>query len=109
MKPAGEPLKRLLSRLQLDEPMLGWKAVTLWRELTGDKVADHTRAVRFQRGTLVVEVDHPSWMNELSYIKHHMIEEINKHLGEPVVKAIQFKPRGGFSGAGGPASTKENK
>ena len=108
MKPAGEPLKQLLSRLRLDEPLMGWKAVTLWRELAGEKVADHTRAVRFQRGTLVVEVDHPSWMNELSYLKHRMIDEINKHLGKPVVKAIQFKPKAGSSGSGASPSKKEH-
>ena len=108
MKPAGEPLKQLLSRLRLEEPLMGWKAVTLWRELAGEKVADHTRALRFQRGTLVVEVDHPSWMNELSYLKHQLIDEINRHLGRPVVKAIQFKPKGGSFGSEASPKTKED-
>ena len=73
--------------------MQGWHAVSLWEEIAGEKVASHTRAVRFQQGTLVIEVDNPSWMNELSYIKHHLIEEINKQLEKPVVKGIIFRPR----------------
>jgi len=93
LKRANGSLKRLLSHLGLEEPMLGWQAVSQWHEITGEKVASHTQAIRFQQGILVVEVDNPSWMNELSYMKHQLVEEINKKLDRPVVKTIIFRPR----------------
>ena len=48
----GGPLKDLLARLRLSGPMVGWRAVELWPEVVGERVAARTRAVAFREGTL---------------------------------------------------------
>jgi len=93
VKRAKEPLKQLLTKLGLESSVLGWQAVSLWEGIAGEKIAHHTRAVRFQQGALIIEVDNASWMNELLYMKQELLEEINKHLERPVIKAIVFRPQ----------------
>jgi predicted nucleic acid-binding Zn ribbon protein len=90
-----KPLKDLLDRLGLAAPMEGWAAVSLWGEVVGERVAAHTRAVAFRDGTLVVEVDSASWMNELSYLKRRMAEELNRRLGRDLVLDIRLTPAAG--------------
>ncbi len=95
MDKIGAPLKDLLSRLHLSVPMLGWRAVEVWPEAVGSRVAARARAVAFRDGTLFVEVDSATWMNELGYLKHHMVTELNRRLGEEVVREIRLQPASG--------------
>ncbi len=88
----GGPLRDLLARLRLSEPMAGWQAVEGWPEVVGDRVAARARAVSFREGTLVVEVDSPTWMNELTYLKQRMIQDLNRKLGSPIVRDIRLQP-----------------
>ncbi len=88
----GGPLKDLLDRLRLSESMAGWKAVEVWPEAVGERVASHTRAIAFHEGTLVVEVDSSTWMNELTYLKRRLIEELNRRLDGDVVRDVRLQP-----------------
>ena len=87
-----KPLKDLLDRLGLKEPMEGWAAVSLWDDVVGERVAAHSHAVAFRDGTLVVEVDSASWMNELSYLRRRVAEELNRRLGKDLVQDIRLQP-----------------
>jgi len=92
MERIGGPLKGLLSRLRLTEPMMGWQAVELWPEMVGQRVAAHSKAVAFHDGTLIVEVDSHAWMNELAYLKRRLIPDLNRRLESDVVKEIRLRP-----------------
>jgi predicted nucleic acid-binding Zn ribbon protein len=91
----GGPLQELLARLRLTEPMVGWKAVEVWPEVVGDRVAARARAVAFRDGSLVVEVDSSTWMNELTYLKRRMIVDLNRRLGAEVVRDLRLQPASG--------------
>lgn len=99
MDKIGAPLKDLLARLHLTDPLLGWRAVEVWPEVVGDRVAARARAVSFRDGTLLVEVDSATWMNELSYLKLHMMTELNRRLGGEVVREIRLQPASGSRSA----------
>lgn len=88
------PLKDLLGRLRLAEPMRGWKAVEAWPDVVGPKVAAHTRALSCRRGTLYVEVANAAWMNELNYLTSRIRRELNRKVGEDVVGTIRLLPAG---------------
>ncbi len=91
----GGPLQELLARLRLSGPMVGWQAVEVWPEVVGDRVAARARAVAFRDGTLVVEVDSSTWMNELTYLKRRMILDVNRRLGAEVVQDLRLQPASG--------------
>jgi predicted nucleic acid-binding Zn ribbon protein len=86
------PLKDLLQRLGLAAPMEGWSAVSLWDDVVGERVAAHSHAVSYRDGTLVVEVDSAAWMNELSYLRRRVAEELNRRLGKDLVQDIRLMP-----------------
>lgn len=92
MDKIGAPLKDLLARLHLTEPLRGWQAVEAWPEVVGERVAARARAVSFRDGTLLVEVDSATWMNELGYLKLRMVTELNRRLGGEIVREIRLQP-----------------
>jgi len=92
MKRINRPLEQLLMRLRLQEPMEGWKAVDLWAEVAGERVASRTRAVGFRDGTLYVRVESAAWMNELTYLRLQFLRELNKRIGDDLVKEIRLQP-----------------
>jgi len=94
----GGPLQELLARLRLTGPMVGWQAVEVWPEVVGDRVAARAHAVAFRDGTLVVEVDSATWMNELTYLKRRMIDDLNRRLGAEVVSELRLTPASGGTG-----------
>jgi predicted nucleic acid-binding Zn ribbon protein len=91
------PLKELLGRLRLAEPMRGYRAVEVWAEVVGDRVAAHARAVACRRGTLYVEVANAAWMNELGYLRSRIQRELNEKVGEEVVHTIRLLPAGAYA------------
>ena len=62
-------------------------------------MAARARAVGFRDGTLLVEVDSATWMNELGYLKHRMVAELNHRLGGEIVQEIRLQPASGSRSA----------
>lgn len=88
------PLRDLLARLRLSEPLVGWRAVELWPEVVGARVAARARAVAYREGELIVEVDSATWMSELTYLKGHVIAEMNRRLASEAIREIRLRPAG---------------
>jgi predicted nucleic acid-binding Zn ribbon protein len=88
----GGPLQDLLSRLDLADPMTGWRALELWPEVVGERVAARARAVSFRDGQIWVEVESAAWMNELTYLRDRIAKELNARLGGEVVRGIRLVP-----------------
>jgi len=92
MKRINEPLQGLLDSLGLAESMERWKAVELWPAVVGERAAARTRAVAVRNGELLVEVENPGWMNELTYVKPRALLELNRRLEGMEIKDIRFLP-----------------
>ena len=101
MQQIGGPLKRLLKQLGLTAAMEGWKAVELWSDVVGERVASKTAAIGCEKGELIVQVENAAWMNELDYLKRNYINALNDRLGGQVVRKIVFR-QGTTPGALGP-------
>lgn len=93
------PLSDLLKALHLGEPMAGWEAVGIWPEVVGERIAAHARATAFREGVMMVEVDTPSWMNELAYLRRRIVSDMNERLGKTVVTEIRLLPAGNSGNA----------
>jgi len=117
MYKAGDLLKEFLVVYNLTG---GEKYVSLfsspsWRKIAGDDIAGHSRIVDLRNGTLVVELDHPGWMQMLN-IKHDEILGklkakyptlgIRTVLGR-LVNPGQFSPPSGSEGEERKASAEE--
>jgi predicted nucleic acid-binding Zn ribbon protein len=96
LEPIRNPLDSLLEKLGVRATLRGWDALRLWADVVGEPAASRSRAVAFEGGRLIVEVDGPAWSAQLSYLKRDICERLNRRLGAGVVREIQFTPaRGG--------------
>jgi len=76
---------------------MGWRAVREWPDAVGPRVARRARAVSFQTGTLVVEVEGSAWLQELSMLKRDLVRQLNRHLGSTHVHDLRLiNARGGI-------------
>jgi predicted nucleic acid-binding Zn ribbon protein len=100
MERVGDQLQQLLARLNLEAPIQGWRAVDLWPDVVGPKVAARARAVSFRDGILTVSVESAAWMSELTYLRHRLVQELNRRLEGQVVREIRIQLGG--SGASSP-------
>ena len=90
-------LPALLRELGLEAGITGWRAVTEWPDAVGPQVARRSRAVSFQEGTLVVEVEGSAWLHELSMLKPDLVRQLNRRLGSAHVRDLRFiHARGGI-------------
>ena len=90
-------LPALLRDLGLEAGILGWRAVREWPDAVGPGLARRTRAVSFQEGTLLVEVEGSAWLHELNILKRDLLRQLNRHLGSELVRDLRFtNARGGI-------------
>ncbi len=61
-----------------------------WDKLMGVGIANNTKSVRLQNGTLIVTLTSSVLREELSYGKDKIIKMINKEMGERVVQRIML-------------------
>jgi hypothetical protein len=62
-----------------------------WKTAMGPGIMTYTTGVRFSEGTLYVTLDSSVMRHELSYGKTKIINKLNDHLGEPVIKKLFLK------------------
>ena len=68
------------------------RARAAWPAAAGLKVARHTQAVALVRNTLVVEVGDAVWQKQLNPLRHFLLRNLARELGETLVTQIDFRP-----------------
>jgi hypothetical protein len=99
MDKAGDLLKAFFSFHNLTG---GEKYVSLfssWREVAGDDIASHSRVIDLRRGALVVEVDHPGWMQMLQMKQNEILGRLSSRYPDLAIRMLHFRltPAGQFS------------
>lgn len=90
----GGTLAGLLDGLGLSATLKGWEAISVWSETVGAPANERSRAVAFDAGRLIVEVESSAWMTQLSFLKRDIKARLNRRLGGDIIKDIQFAPPG---------------
>jgi len=62
-----------------------------WKEIVGEPVAIHSQPYSIRNRILFVEVSHPTWMQQLQFLKFTLLEKVNHFLGEPLIQDIRFR------------------
>jgi predicted nucleic acid-binding Zn ribbon protein len=89
-QPIGEILEEVIRDLGLGRKLSEQRAVVDWHDVVGRKVADHSRAVRVDRGRLFVEVDSSVWAQELTLMKRTIVRELNARIGDEIIQNVHF-------------------
>lgn len=93
LQPVSRILADALERFGLHERLEERAALLRWREVVGDDIAEHSRAVDIQEGVLIIEADHGVWRQEVTMLIPMIIEKFNAMCGENTVNEIQWRYR----------------
>ena len=84
-------LEKTLENLEIDVPLKTYSILGAWNEIVGESVADHSQPRSVRNRILFIDVIHPTWMQQLQFLKPTLLEKINTFLGEPLIQDIRFK------------------
>ncbi len=88
---AGELVDKLLKGFGLDERLQQYRALIVWEDVVGPQIAARTRPVRIREGILEVNVDQPTWMQQLQLMKPKILAQLNAELGKATIKDLYLK------------------
>ena len=84
-------LEKTLKTLEIDVPLKTYSIMGAWKEIVGEPVAIHSQPCSIRNRILFVEVSHPTWMQQLQFLKLTLLEKVNHFLGEPLIQDIRFR------------------
>lgn len=93
LSPGLSPLRDVLETLERLNPGLNHEIFELWRswdEIVGKDLGQVARPSQFKKGLLVIKVEDPVWLQELSHRKEELLEELKKRVPSGALKEIRF-------------------
>jgi hypothetical protein len=84
-------LEKTIKTLEIDVPLKTYSIMGAWNEIVGDSVAGHSQPRSIRNRILFIDVTHPTWMQQLQFLKPTLLEKVNAFLGEPLIQDIRFK------------------
>ena len=76
---------------QYDESARKWSSFFRgWQELAGLDIAAHSRVKDVKRGTVIVEVDHPGWLQMLQMRKVKILRAVKKRYPELCIEDMRI-------------------
>ena len=90
-QPIHAILEKTLKALEIDVPLKSYSIWGAWNEIVGESVALQTQPRSIRNRILFIDVSHPTWMQQLQFLKPTLLEKINNFLGEPHIQDIRFK------------------
>ena len=90
--PANKLVPLVMKHLGLEKRLQQSQVFYLWPDIVGSDVARHAQPVSLRNGLLVVAVDHPVWLQELSrYYKPLILQKVRERVGQKAVRDIAFR------------------
>lgn len=87
----GDVLKEFFSRPYVAAKIAEGKLPDTWREVVGDRAADHTTALKLENHILYAHLSSSVIRSELFYRRETIATEINRLLGVRLVNAVIIK------------------
>jgi hypothetical protein len=84
-------LEKTLKSLEIDVPLKTYSIMGAWNEIVGEPVAGHSQPRSIRNQILFIDVSHPTWMQQLQFLKPTLLSQVNAFLGESLIQDIRFK------------------
>lgn len=82
----------VMKGLGLEQRLQQSQVFFLWPNIVGADIARHAQPVALRGNLLIVAVDHPVWLQELSrYHKPLILQKVQKTVGTKAVRDISFR------------------
>ena len=92
----AQPLEQLvpgvMKSLGLEQRLQQSQVFFLWEKIVGADIARHAQPVALKKKLLIVSVDHPIWLHELSRShKPLILHKVQQTIGRQAVSDIKFR------------------
>lgn len=91
MKKAGELLGSFFDQSLMRSAQAYSEFFSAWKRIVGDHLAAHSRIVELEKTVLVVEADHPGWIQLIQMKRSSILESIRAQFPDLTVTAISIK------------------
>lgn len=82
----------VLKGLGLEQRLQQSQVFFHWPEIVGKDIAAHAQPISLKNRLLIVGVDHPGWLQELSrYHKPLLLQKVRERIGKTAVRDIVFR------------------
>jgi predicted nucleic acid-binding Zn ribbon protein len=82
----------VMKSLGLEERLQQSQVFYQWEKIVGPEIARHAQPVALKKRMLIVTVDQPVWLNELSrYHKPLILQKVQQAIGAKAVADIRFR------------------
>ncbi len=90
-QPIRSILEQTIKSLEIDVPLRTYSILGAWSNIVGESVAAHSQPHSIRNRILFIDVSHPTWMQQLQFLKPTLLEKVNTFLGESLIQDIRFK------------------
>ena len=90
MEHIGKSLDGFIRNSKVEKGLDQNKALLIWAEVVGDKIAQNSEAQSIDAGVIIVRTKTPVWRQELQLQKPQIINKINEALTKKIIKDIRF-------------------
>jgi hypothetical protein len=84
-------LENTIKSLEINVPMKTYSIWGAWKEIVGESVASQTQPRSIRNRILFIDVSHPTWIQQLQFLKPTLLEKVNAFLGQPLIDDIRFR------------------
>lgn len=98
----GDTLKTLLGMMEHGGQLRANMAAAYWPTVVGPIVARSAKPLHVKDGILIVRTRGSVWSQEISFLKHRIITDLNRLCGATVIRDIQFRVGEPFESADDP-------
>ena len=89
-KSLGESLNGLLNQLGIEPQIKEYQVIQLWPDIVGEKIAGISVAEKIIDKVLYIKVKSMTWRTELLFQKAQIMQNIEKKVGQDVIRDIRF-------------------
>ncbi len=91
MKKAGDILKTFFDRSVLAEGEKYLRFFGAWDQIVGPDISAHAKAVDIVHGSVVVEVDHPGWLQMLQLREQNVLQALHRRFPDLKITGMRYR------------------
>ena len=100
MKRADELIEQFLDSIGNSSGGVYVELFKSWKQIAGDRLADHARPVDVQGSSLIVETDHPGWSQMVIMNRSRILKQLAKRFPQLSLTGITVHLAGDLRAAG---------
>jgi predicted nucleic acid-binding Zn ribbon protein len=87
----NEAIDEFLEKNRLKEGVVKYQIASIWTQTVGNVIARYTKRTDLNNNKLTVYTSSPTVRKELMMLKTEIMEQINKKIGQNLVREIEIK------------------